>query len=206
MECITGRVGNAARGVAYWEARASPALEGVSMKKLFIVFAVAAISVFLGAPVATGVPQTAGSSGSSANSSRISRLNPVHLLKKSSKSSTDQLAANSDESKKLTTQMRAQGLLPKGTDIKDACSNFKYLDDCVAALHAGGNLKLSFNCLKWEMTGVETRHPSTCKGPVGEQGMSLRNAIHLLKPGANAKAEAKHAEKQAQDDLKDATA
>lgn len=193
------------RAVAYWQTAQSLALEGVKMKKWFMILALAVTGVFLGAlPALAGVPQ---GTTSAAGSSRFSKLNPVHLIKRlSSKSATDQLDANSDENKKLTTQLRSHGVLPKGTDLKDACSLFKDLAGCVSALHASHNLKLNFNCVKREMTGVETRASSAaCKGPVGDKGMSLAKAIGQLKPSANAKVEAKHAQQQAHDDLKDAT-
>jgi hypothetical protein len=47
---------------------------------------------------------------------------------------------------------------------------------------------------------------SSCKGLTGGKAMSLSQAIHALKPDADAKGEAKNAEKQAHDDLKGAGA
>jgi hypothetical protein len=44
---------------------------------------------------------------------------------------------------------------------------------------------------------------SSCKA-TGDKAMSLSKAIHALKPDADAKGEAKNAEKQAHDDLKGA--
>ena len=179
------------------------------MKKLSIILVVAVMCLFVGGVrLAAQTPQgTAGTSGgAAASSSRGSRLNPVHWFKRTPKTATERLTANSEEDKKLTSALRMQGVLPKGTDLRDACSTFKELDDCVAALHASHNLKLSFSCLKWDVTGVEARgHAPTCKGPGGEKRMSLSKAIHLLKPDANAKAEAKQAEKQARNDLLDAS-
>jgi hypothetical protein len=77
------------------------------------------------------------------------------------------------------------------------------LDDCVAALHVSKNIGLDFNCLKSNLTGVQTgADMSSCKGPAGDKAISLTKAIHAMKPDADAKNEAKNAEKQAKDDLK----
>jgi hypothetical protein len=43
---------------------------------------------------------------------------------------------------------------------------------------------------------------SSCKGSAGDKSMTLSKAIHAMKPDADAKGEAKNAEKQAKDDLK----
>lgn len=181
------------------------------MKKHLIIVAVAAISVSLGAGRAAaqgtqgaGAGTGAGTSSSTAaNSSHGSRLNPLHWVKKGPKTASDQLNANSEENNKLTSKLRAQGLLPAKTDLKDACSAFKDLGECVASLHASHNLKLNFNCMKWDLTGVQApARNSACKAPPNGKGMSLSKAIHELKPDANARAEAKYAEKQAQGDIK----
>jgi hypothetical protein len=47
---------------------------------------------------------------------------------------------------------------------------------------------------------------SSCKGSAGDKAMSMTSAIKAMKPDADAKAEAKAAEKQAKDDLKAAGA
>ena len=133
------------------------------------------------------------------------RMNPIKWVKKSPKPASDKLDATSDQDKKLTAKFQAQGLLPANTDLKSACNTFKNLDGCVAALHVSHNLGLDFNCLKSDLTGVQTSADmSGCKGTAGTKAMSLGSAIRALKPEANAKAEAKNAEKQAHDDLKDA--
>jgi translation elongation factor EF-Ts len=66
---------------------------------------------------------------------------------------------------------------------------------------------LDFNCVQADVTGVHTGADlSGCKGAIKEKSGSLIKAVHTLKPEVNAKAEAKNAEKQAQDDLKAAGA
>ncbi len=84
---------------------------------------------------------------------------------------------------------RLQALLPKGMTPQEACSGFKNLGQCVAAIHVAHNLGISFTDLKDKMTG----------------GESLGKAIHDLKPTVNAKSEAKKGQKQANQDLSEAS-
>jgi len=183
------------------------------MKKLFMVVAVAAIGISFGAgrttaqgPQGVGASVAAGS-GPSEKSHSSHSLNPIKWVKKSPKPASDQLNAKSEQDKKLAAKLQAQGLLPANTDLKSTCETFKNLDGCVAALHVSQNLGLDFNCLKSDLTGVQTSADmSGCKGTAGSKAMSLNSAIHALKPGAKAKAEAKNAEKQAHEDLKEAGA
>ena len=130
--------------------------------------------------------------------------NPAHWIKKGPTAS-DQLAANADESKKLASELHA--ILPPKTKLEDACTAFRQLNDCVAALHVSHNLKIKFNCLKWDVTGVQpvSGNVSSCTAPDHAKGISLTKAIQSLKPDADAKAEAKTAERRAQEDIKDAT-
>jgi hypothetical protein len=76
-----------------------------------------------------------------------------------------------------------------GQDAATACSGFKNMGQCVAAAHVAKNLDIpgGFDALKAKVTG----------------GMSLGTAIETLAPNANAKSEAKKANKQASDDLKE---
>ena len=129
--------------------------------------------------------------------------NPIHWIKKGPTAS-DELTGNKDENKKLSSQLQA--ILPPRTSLTDACSAFKDLKDCVATLHASHNLKIKFNCLKWDVTAVQPTTGSTsgCKVPEGGKAVSLVKAIHQFKPDADAKAEVKTAEKRAQEDIKDA--
>jgi hypothetical protein len=130
------------------------------------------------------------------------QYNPVHWIKKGPTAS-EQLVANSDESKKLASQLQA--ILPPRTKLEDACTAFRQLNDCVATLHVSHNLKIKFNCLKWDVTGTQPGGSvSTCKAPDGGKSQSLAKAIQTLKPDADAKSEAKSAEKRAHEDIKDA--
>jgi hypothetical protein len=130
--------------------------------------------------------------------------NPIHWLKKGPTAS-EQLASNAEQSKKLASQLQA--LLPPKTKLEDACSSFRQLGDCVAALHVSHNLKIKFNCLKWEVTGVQPAkgNVSSCTAPEDGKALGLSKAIQALKPDADAKTEAKSAERRAQEDIKDAS-
>jgi hypothetical protein len=76
-----------------------------------------------------------------------------------------------------------------GTSAQTACAGFKNLGQCVAAAHVSKNLGIDFNTLKGKVTGTGSD--------------SLGKAIHDLNPNVDAKAEAKKAEKQAHNDLKE---
>ena len=78
-----------------------------------------------------------------------------------------------------------------GQDAQTACSGFKNLGQCVAAAHVAKNLDIpgGFDALKAKVTGTGA--------------VSLGKAIEGFAPNADAKAEAKKANKQASDDLKD---
>jgi len=100
----------------------------------------------------------------------------------SGKQSPDQLL---NQNTKLSANL--QKLLPAGTTPQQACSGFRNLGQCVAAIHVSHNLGISFMDLRAKMTGSKSE--------------SLGKAIKDLKPGADAGAEKKKAEKQAKDDM-----
>jgi hypothetical protein len=76
-----------------------------------------------------------------------------------------------------------------GEDATSACNGFKNLGQCVAAAHVAKNLDIpgGFDALKAKTTGTGA--------------VSLGKAIEQLAPSANAKSEAKKANKQAEQDL-----
>ncbi len=79
-------------------------------------------------------------------------------------------------------------LLPKGMTLQTAAAGFKNQGQFIAALHVSKNLNIPFAKLKAEMTGTD--HDS------------LGQAIHELRPQADAKRAAKHAESEAAEDAK----
>jgi hypothetical protein len=80
-----------------------------------------------------------------------------------------------------------------GEDAQTACGGFKNLGQCVAAAHVAKNLSIpgGFDALKAKVTGTGA--------------VSLGKAIKGFAPDADAKAETKKANKQADDDLKETT-
>src|SRR5262252_869703 len=83
---------------------------------------------------------------------------------------------------------RLQALLPAGMTLDQAAAGFKNQGQFIAALHVARNLNISFVDLKTDMTGPN--HDS------------LGKAIHVLKPTADASAEVKKADTEADTDLK----
>lgn len=151
--------------------------------------------------VAAQGPAGVGASAAAEDSSHS--MNPIKWVKKDSKHSTDAPETRSDLEKKLTPNLQAQGLLAANANATDACAPFRTLDGCLATLHASRNLGVDFNCLRADVTGVHTSvDVSSCKVADGEKAQSLSNAIHQLKPDANAKQATKDAEQQGKDDLK----
>jgi len=94
-----------------------------------------------------------------------------------------------------------------GQPAQQACSGFKNLGQCVAAAHVSKNLGITFDCMKADMTGVAAPSSDNCpvSPNVSGKGMSLGKAIQTLSPTANSKLEAKKANKQAKQDIKDST-
>lgn len=76
-------------------------------------------------------------------------------------------------------------LVPPGMTTQEACTGFKSVKECATALHASQNLNIPFADLKGKVTA----------------GQRLGAAIHTLKPEANARAEVKRAEGQAESDV-----
>ena len=90
----------------------------------------------------------------------------------------DQLARNTNLASHL------QGILPAGTDVQKASAGFKNLGQFVAAAHVSHNLDIPFDTLKGKMTGTGA--------------VSLGQAIHELKPAADANTEQRNAERAAE--------
>ena len=138
----------------------------------------------------SGPPSGAGSMG--AGSMGAGSMGASHENDHASMGSTSrpsELGKQSPNVLSTNTQLssRLRKLAPAGTSLQDACKGFKNLGQCVAALHVANNLNISFDDLKTRMTG--------------DKSESLGKAIHDIKPDANAKAEAKKAQKQANQDL-----
>lgn len=173
------------------------------MKCTWILAAIA-LSISLSAfDAAAQGPQGAGAAEAAQASSGPHISNPMKWLKKEPNTETASLDANSNENMKLTAKLQMQGLLPANANVKDACSTIKELGDCVAALHAGHNLGVDFDCLKSKLSGVQTTlNDPACASTTDGKPVDLTKAIHSLKPKADAKAEAKRAETESREDLR----
>jgi len=89
----------------------------------------------------------------------------------------------------LTSALEKRGISVPDGGLKTVCSGFKDLGQCIAAMHAARNLKLSIVDLRSKMTGTNSAN--------------LDKAIQSLSgQDGNAKNEAKKAKKQANQDLK----
>jgi hypothetical protein len=100
----------------------------------------------------------------------------------------DSVLSNTRLDTSLTAALGKSGVTIPGGKLQTACSGFKNLGQCVAAMHVSQNLNIPFADLRSRMTG--------------SGAVSLGKAIHET-AGAdiNAKAEAKRASKQAQADI-----
>ena len=76
-------------------------------------------------------------------------------------------------------------MVPTGTTTESACTGFKTLSDCSAALHVSRNLNIPFADVRDRMAS----------------GQSLEVAVRALQPSADPK-EVRRAEDQAREDLK----
>lgn len=130
----------------------------------------------------TGHRSGMGSDMSSGRGANASMGNNGSMANASGKTASDLLTQNTRLSSNL------QKLLPQGMTAQDACSGFKNLGQCVAAIHVSHNLDIPFADLKAKMTGSGS--------------VSLGKAIETLKPGTNGKTESKKAQQQANQDLK----
>jgi len=90
-----------------------------------------------------------------------------------------------------------------GMPASQACTGFKNLGQCVAAAHVSKNLRISFDCLKSDMTGTAPQGTS-CPAGTGTKSMSLGKAIQTLDPPADQKAESKKGQTEAKQDMKSA--
>ena len=175
------------------------------MKRLFVPFLALATLFFLGSSAyaqgrgrPSGTPGGAGSMGTHGNSASAEGS---HGSSKAM-ASTDPgsvLEHNSHLATKLENLTGTTNL----TDLEKDASAFKTFGQFVAAAHVSKNLNIpgGFAALMCDMTtktavGATSACTNTTK-------MSLGKAIQNLDPQADAKAEAKKATKQANQDLKD---
>ena len=112
-----------------------------------------------------------------------------HATKQAGKLSQQSPDTILERNGKLSSKL--DSLLPAGTTADEACTGFKNLGNCVAAIHVSHNLGIPFEDLKDKMTGSKPQ--------------KLGTAIHSLRPEVNAKAEATKAAHQARTDVDEST-
>jgi len=138
-------------------------------------------------PGSTGAPSGVGS----ANAGRPSDVGSTGMSHSSMGSqSPATVLGNSKVDSSLTNALSKSGISVPAGNLKAACSGFKNLGECIAAMHVAKNLDIpgGFDALKDKMTG--------------SNGISLGKAIQELSPNANAKSESKKAGKQANQDMR----
>ena len=175
------------------------------MKGYRILPAIAALAILLGATSLASQDSPDKTGTSSPRWYNPTRYNPLKLIKRGPKSANDQLASDGHLEDKLTKQLRLLGILHAEKELQDVCSTFKELNDCIAVLRLTHSLQIEFTCLKWNVTGMKPKAVAdSCAGPAGGKAMRLDKALDLLKPGVDARTEAKNALKKAHDDIRDA--
>ena len=176
------------------------------MERQRIAMIAVAVGFLLSAVSASAqAPAGVGADGAAQSSSTPHSYNPIKWVKKDSHTTNASADANTVRNAKLTSRLQMQGLLATDASLDDTCSAMKGLGECVAALHVGRNLGLDFSCLKWKLTGIQgSAKISSCMTSSSGKAMTLVQAIHTLKPGANAAKEAKNAERQSAADLREA--
>ena len=142
-------------------------------------------------PTITGKPTMAGkpshapgtTKGSSTTSTTAST---THTATTTSPTTLNPIAQKISSHPQLASKVHA--LLPAGMTLNRASAGFKNQGQFLAALHVSKNLGIPFSRLKRDMTG--DRH------------LSLGQAIQAEKPRSNATTETRHAETEADDDVR----
>ncbi len=178
------------------------------MKRCLILLAGLVLVLYLGGPAYAQGKRGVGGPGSThgATSNRPSDVGKSSSDSPSGHSATDLLSKNGKLNDALTDELTRKGLIPNGTTLQQMCANFRKLGQCIATIHVSHNRKVPFGCLDWDVTGVKPVAPidtTNCTAPSG--AMSLGKAIQTLDPNANAKAESKKANKEADTEIKHAS-
>lgn len=144
--------------------------------------------VSIGASAGTGAGADIGSRSLGADAGANANAGAMGHAGLGSQSPGAVLGTNTKFDASLTTALGKSGITVSGGNLQTACSGFKNLGQCVAALHVSKNLGIPFSDLQAKMTGSSS--------------VSLGKAIQDLGGASvNSKAEAKKANKQANADL-----
>ncbi|WP_263418725.1 hypothetical protein [Terriglobus albidus] len=137
----------------------------------------------LGAGTGAGVGANAGTGHTNVGVNGAASANV-----NASRQSPDTVLTNTHLNSSLTSALGHSGVSIPGGNLQTACSGFKNLGNCVAAMHVAQNLNIPFASLQSQMTG--------------SNAVSLGKAIqNTAAAGTDAKAEAKKATKQANADI-----
>ena len=156
---------------------------------LFTLTALGVASIALGQPMNQTAPQPQpGQPPQSETPAAPSPSDPsmTTMQQPISGNSSASSPANSMAPNSAEPNQRLAALVPHGMSSKEACRGFRSEYECAAALHASHDLNIPFDQLKPKVTA----------------GGGLENAIHELKPDADASHAAHQAEQQAKLDLK----
>ena len=142
----------------------------------------------VGAGAAAGANANANIGGRSLGANTGANANAMGRASLGSQSPSAALGTNTKLDSSLTSALSKSGVTIPGGNLQTACSGFKNLGQCVAALHVSKNLGIPFTDLQSKMTGSGS--------------MNLGKAIQASgAANVNSKAEAKKANKQANADL-----
>ncbi len=168
------------------------------MKRAILTLVALATAFYLGGASASaqgprggGPPNAlhgASSTHGAANPKRDVSKDPSSVVGR--KTPTDMLTHNTKLASKLQTLLGSKMVGPSPAPyatVEAAAQGFKNLGQFVAAVHVCHNLGIPFDTLKQKMMG----------------GDSLGKAIHEMNPNVDAKAEAKKAKKQSDDEIKE---
>jgi hypothetical protein len=180
-------------------------IRNLSMAAILLCFGIAPAFAQRSHAGGAGVGSSGGAHGPAMASSGGDHGSAATNAKGAAASSpTTLLTTNTKLDSTLTSKLQSKGLLPAGTDLKDACDGFKNLGQCVAAIHVSHNLNLPFACLKSDMTGTAPATGTTCPDGTGSSKVSLGKSIQTLAPNADVKTEQKTAKRASDTDLKEA--
>jgi len=157
--------------------------------KIACFMLIASIAAF-GQGRGSGRPAGAGMGGGMGHSTMGSNASANHDASQMKQHTGSEMGKQSPDTiltRNTKLNSNLEKLLPQGTTAQQACSGFKNLGQCVAAIHVSNNLGIPFADLKAKVTG--------------DGAEKLGKAIQDLKPAANAKAEEKKAKQQAESDM-----
>jgi len=115
------------------------------MRHYSFVYFSAALCFFLAPfPASAQDSKDAASASQSAPWYKSQKIQSGQIVQARPKIGQRPVASNGDLEAKLTHQLQVQEILPQDKNLQDACSVFKYLDDCIASLRVSHSLQIDF--------------------------------------------------------------